>query len=400
MLKNTKTKLFLSILLIITLITPFSFAENEINTETTNDSQVTQNLNQTDEDVTPISETDEQTITSDNTEQSEESQDIHEGDLYLTGNNVTMDKLVNGNVYIFGNNVTVTGQVAGNLFVGANKLEFKDAYIESSAYICANSVNFRAVASDLYVCCNTLEIPTNYGVYRDLKSFSNSATLLGIIGRNANCEATNLSLSKDDAKATIYGDFNYSSISEIEIPEGSVEGETKYSKITKNDNQNNISDYIYGALCAIIFTLVIYGLALLFTKVSIEKCTKITAKKFLQAFGIGLLILILVPILSIMLMITTVGVPLSLVLLVFYGLLISLATSIFSISLSNILCDKLHLTNIWLKALFIIIVSLLVYIIGIIPYVSILKILVAILGFGTLIMNMFFKNIKFEKETK
>lgn len=396
MLRNTKTKLFLSLLLIITLIAPFSFAENEIDTEPTTDT--TQNFNETDEDIAPINETDDETVDEQYNAQSGANQDIHEGDLYLTGNDVTMDKLVNGNVYIFGNNVTVTGQIAGNLFVGANKLEFKDAYIESSAYICANSVNFGAVASDLYVCCNTLEIPTNYGVYRDLKSYSNSATLLGIIGRNADCEATTLSLSKDDAKATIYGDFNYGSISEIEIPEGSVEGETKYSKITRNDNQNNISDYIYEALCAIIFTLVIYGLALLFTKGSIEKCTKITAKKFLPAFGIGLLTLILVPIASIILMITVVGLPLSFAILVFYGLLISLATSVFSIAIANILCDKFKLSNNWLKVLGIAIVSLLVYIIGIIPYVSILKILIVILGFGTLVMNMFFKNMKFEKE--
>lgn len=395
MLKNTRTKLFLSLLLIITLIAPFSFAENEIDT-TANDSETVQNLNETDEDITPINETDEETVEPEENTQIQANQDIHEGDLYLTGNDVTMDKLVNGNVYIFGNNVTVTGQIAGNLFIGANKVEFKDAYIESSAYICANSVHFGAVASDLYVCSNTLEIPTNYGVYRDLKCFSNSATLLGIIGRNAHCEATNLSLSKDDAKATIYGDFNYSSISEIEIPEGVVEGEVKYSQITKNDNQNYISDYIYEVLCAIIFTLVIYGLALLFTKGSIEKCTKITAKKFLPAFGIGLLTLILVPIASIILIISVVGLPLSFAILVFYGLLLSLATSVFSISLSNILCDKLHLTNMWLKALFIIVVSLLVYIIGIIPYVSILKILIVILGFGTLVMNMFFKTIKFE----
>lgn len=396
MLKNTKTKLFLSLLLIITLIAPFSFAENEIDTEPTTDT--TQSFNETDEDIEPINETDDETVDEQYNAQSGANQDIHEGDLYLTGNDVTMDKLVNGNVYIFGNNVTVTGQIAGNLFVGANKVEFKDAYIESSAYICANSVNFGAVASDLYVCCNTLEIPTNYGVYRDLKSYSNSATLLGIIGRNADCEATTLSLSKDDAKATIYGDFNYGSISEIEIPEGSVEGETKYSKITKNYNQSNISDYIYEALCAIIFTLVIYGLALLFTKGSIEKCTKITAKKFLPAFGIGLLTLILVPIVSILLMITVVGVPLSFAILVFYGLLISLATSVFSIAIANVLCDKFKLSNNWLKVLGIAIVSLLVYIIGIIPYVSILKILIVILGFGTLVMNMFFKNMKFEKE--
>lgn len=393
MLRNTKTKLFLSLLLIITLITPFSFAENETTdtTDTTADTSV----------VEETATTDEATVTSDeDIAQTQSNQDIYEGDLYLTGNDITMDKLVNGNVYIAGNKVKVTGQIAGNLFIFANTVEFEDAYIESSAYICANDVKFQAVASDLYICSNSLEIPSNYGVYRDLKCFSNNLTLLGIVGRDAYCGATNLTISKDDAKATIYGDFNYGSKSEIEIPEGAVEGEVKYSQIINEKNNNNISDYIYSAICAIIFTLVIYGLALLFTKGSIEKCTKITAKKFLPAFGIGILSLILVPVASILLMITTVGVPVAFALLVFYGLLISIATSVFSISISNIVCDKFKLTNGWIKALGVIIVSLLVYIIGIIPYVSILKILIVILGFGTILMNMFFRNIKFEKETK
>lgn len=393
MLRNTKTKLFLILLLIITLITPFSFAENETTdtTDTTADTSV----------VEETSTTNEATVTSDeDTVQTQSNQDIYEGDLYLTGNDITMDKLVNGNVYIAAKNVKITGQIAGNLFIFANTVEFTDAYIESSAYICANDVKFQAVASDLYICSNNLEIPTNYGVYRDIKSFSNNLTLLGIVGRDAYCEATNLTISKDDAKATIYGNFNYGSKSEIEIPEGAVEGEVKYSQIMNENNNNNILDYIYSALCAIIFTLVIYGLALLFTKGSIEKCTKITAKKFLPAFGIGILALILVPIASILLMITTVGVPVAFALLVLYGLLISIATSVFSISISNIVCDKLKLTNGWLKALGVIIVSLLVYVIGIIPYVSILKILIVILGFGTIIMNMFFKNIKFEAEEK
>ena len=394
MLRNTKTKLFLSLLLIITLITPFSFAENEttdtVNPESSADTTVT-------EENTPT--TDEAAVISAN-EAEQPQQDIYEGDLYLTGNDITMDKLVNGNVYITGNKVKVTGQIAGNLFIFANTVEFEDAYIESSAYICANDVKFQAVSSDLYICSNSLEIPSNYGVYRDLKCFSNNLNLLGIVGRDAYCEATNLTISKDDAKATIYGDFNYGSKSEIEIPEGAVEGEVKYSQIINEKNNNNISDYIYSAICAIIFTLLIYGLALLFTKGSIEKCTKITAKKFLPAFGIGILSLILVPVASILLMITTVGVPVAFALLVFYGLLISIATTVFSISISNIVCDKFKLTNGWLKALGVIIVSLLVYILGIIPYVSILKILIVILGFGTIIMNMFFKNIKFEKETK
>ena len=43
---------------------------------------------------------------------------------------------------------------------------------------------------------------------------------------------------------------------------------------------------------------------------------------------------------------------------------------------------------------------MLVYIIGIIPYVSLIKFISIILGFGIILMNMFFKNINFEKKDK
>ena len=218
MLRNTKTKLFLVIFLIITFITTFSYAENETTTETI----------ETTTDNAAVVETE---TTDESTTQATSTQDIYEGDLYLTGENITMDKLVNGNTYITGNNVTITGQIAGNLFVFANQVTFTDAYIESSVYIFANEVKFQAVASDLYACCNKLEIPSDYGVYRDLNCYSNSLSILGIIGRNVNCNVTALTLEKDGAKASIYGDLAYSSASEIQIPEGSVQGETKFSKL-------------------------------------------------------------------------------------------------------------------------------------------------------------------------
>lgn len=399
MLRNTKTKVLLSLFLIITLISTFSFAENETTAETTTNTEVTttEESNTTNEvDTTSTDNTVDSVTSEDNSNQ----KDVHEGDLYLTGEDVTMDKLVNGNVYIMANNVTVTGQVAGNLFILANKATFTDAYIESSVYLCANEVNFKAVASDLYACCNTLEIPTDYGVYRDLKCYSNSLTLLGIIGRDVDCNVASLSLEKDTSKANIYGNLNYSSAKEIQVPDGAVQGETKYTQIAKNENDSKISDYIIGAASAVVFTLVVYGLALLFSKNSIEKCTKIASKKILPAFGIGLLALIVVPIVSFLLLTSVIGVSVSLVLLLFYGLLLTISVSTLVISLANIIAEKMKISNAWLKALCVAVVSLLAYVLEVIPYGIILRILFITFGFGILIMNMFFKNINFEKKEK
>ena len=209
-----------------------------------------------------------------------------------------------------------------------------------------------------------------------------------------------MNLEKDDSKADIYGNLKYSSTKEIQIPDGAVQGETTFTQIAKQETKEKVTDYFANAATAVVFTLVIYGLALLFSKSSIEKCTKIASKKFLPAFGIGILSLILIPVVSFLLLISIVGAPVSIALLVLYGLLLAISGSVFAISIANIISEKIKITNAWLKALCVAIVSLLVYIIGIIPYVSLIKFLIIILGFGIILMNMFFKNINFEKKDK
>ena len=400
MLKNKKTKLLLVMLLTISLITPFSFADDETTSAEAPSVEETPA-------VTGEATTSEDAISEDEDETTPENQDIHEGDLYLADQDVVMDKLVNGNVYIFANSVKVTGQIAGNLFIAANKVEFDDAYIQSSTFIAANEVNFKAVTTDLYIACSSLEIPEDYGVYRDLKSFSNKLTILGIIGRNVDCSATNISLSQDDKKASIYGDFNYSSTSEIEVPEDSVEGNVNYTMIVENDTDSekakSVIEYIVSGVSAIVFTLVIYGLALLFAKPAIEKSTKIASsvKWSLLSIVFGIASFIVVPIISIALLISTIGVSLSFVLLGFYILLWSISKSVFSISYGNVISKKLKISNKWLEALVIACLSLVVYLLGIIPILGfIIKILVVSSGFGILFTNIFLKNINFKKETK
>ena len=116
----------------------------------------------------------------------EETQNVVNDDLYLSGNDINMDKIVNGNVYILGNNVTITGEVSGNLFICAKNVNFEEAsYIEGSTYIVSNNINFNSLTSSLYTVCHNLTIPEGCGVYNDLYSLTNKITLLGSIGRNA-----------------------------------------------------------------------------------------------------------------------------------------------------------------------------------------------------------------------
>lgn len=402
MLKN-KTKLIVLLFTIITFITTFSFAANETeegipeeyhrSSETTATDENTPNTDTSNE-TAPISE---EGGANDETNTSSIQSDIHQSDLYLFDSDVTMDKLVNGNVYIFGNNVKITGQIAGNLYVCGNNVTVEDAYIQSSAYIVAQKITFGGIASDLYATCNSLEIPSDCGVYRDLRVGCNTAYITGIIGKDAFISTEALSLEKDGNIATIYGNLNYSSNSEINIPSGSVEGKVNYSKSVQNEISisKKITNYLFEAACAIVFTLVIYLIALWLAPKTIESIKDTLSKHWLPSFGIGLLALILIPIISIILMISIIGVPLAFVLLVLYGLLLSISISVLSISLTKIIANKFNINKKLMNVLILILVSLVIWALKLIPFVGpIVYFILLLAGFGSIIMSTIFKNNK------
>lgn len=383
MLKNKKSMICMIVFLMITLISSFCFADNEVAQNTTTD--------QTEEPVT----------TSEDTTVSEEdydalTQQIHEGDLYLFGNDVTMDQLVSGNVYIFANNVTVTGQVAGNMYIVANRVTVDQAYIQYATYITATTVEFKGVTTDLYVSTMTLNIPANYGAYRDIQVNAQTAYIAGAVGRNAFVNAPHLSLEKDGATAMIFGNLSYTSPQEINIPEGAVEGEVQYSKTTQNTLTAGelVQKYSILFFSAFVTALIIYLLAHFFAKKSEEKATEVIAHKWLPTFGIGLLGIILVPIASIVLTLTLVGIPAALLLLAFYALLLFISIPVITVLLAKIIANRFHVERVLPQILIVLLVSIILSAIFLIPYVGIIiKVILAVLGFGAMIIAIFFKNL-------
>lgn len=394
MLKH-KCKIIAIIIAIITFISTFCYAENEItnNTVSSDTNVVTTSETSTDQSAVTTSENTENPDSLDSTYTQPE---IYEGDLYLFDSNVKMDKLVNGNVYIMGNNVEITGQVAGNIFVLGNNVTFNQSFIQSSVFVLANTVSFNAVSSDLYVSSSNLEIPAKFGVYRDLKASCGNVSISGNIGRDAYIDANSISLEKDNQKAAIYGDLNYTSQSEITVPDGSVEGEISYSKKAVNTSSTrSLQSYIISLISTILFTLFIYLLLRLIAPKSMEKLSATATHSMPKILGLGILSLILIPIISIILMITVVGVPISFLLLVLYGLLISISTATFTIGISSLFCYKRNISKKLAQYLTITISTIIVWIVTILPFGigSIAQLIFTIVGLGIILFALFTKNI-------
>lgn len=395
MLKN-KSKVLVAILVILLMISTFSFATNT----------------PTDTAVNPISTApgDNAKIGEENapdtTTQPQDNVDIHEGDLYIFDNNIVMDQLIDGNVYIFGSNVEITGKINGNLFVCANKLTFqKGSYVVQAVYACANEIQFSGNAGDLYAMANKMNMSYDGFVIRDLKAFAATFTLNGGIGRDANISAKNFTFVTEEGKAGIvYGNLTYHSESQLDIPSSYVQGSISYSKYTDLNQttiQNTIYQYVMSFFRVLLFALVLYLLLLLLTPKFIGTCSSFVSTKAVPAIGIGILLFLIIPIASILLMIIPVTTTIGASLLGIYSILLALCSAIVTIVIATKIKEKFNFTKIYQTLLVIAATALVLWALQLIPYLgAIITFLVIFSGFGIIFMSLFMKNFGKNKEKK
>lgn len=392
------SKILLASLLIILTISSFSVCYADINGEKTK--SVT-------EDATTTSETGETTgaVTTSETEE-----EIYEGDLYLFDNNIVMDKLVDGNVFLFGSDVEITGQVNGNLFVFANKVSFNESYVRYSIFACANSVYYNGACNDLYVSTNNLEMTYDSYVVRDLKALSTSSVIKAAVGRDVDLIGTNVDFGEGENIPVFYGDLRYSAIKELEIPEGVITetGSVTYTSPYAINSENivsTIADIAIGFISAIVTVLVIYIVLKKSAPNFLEKLSdnKLSALKLLKAFGIGLLASIVVLIFFVLLLGTTVGINLAFILALLFITLCIIAVPVLSIKITNLLKPTFKIEKTSMFYLILILVSIILYGIGLIPFVgTLLGLVIKLIAIGLLVdMYIPYKELSDEeKEAK
>lgn len=379
---KTKSKLFILLLLVFTLISSYSFASEPTTTSLVpgdNAKTITQ------EDVISNEESGESTETVE--------PEILSDDLYLFGNNITMDKLVDGNVYICASTANITGQVNGNLFVIAENVNFDGAYIGNSIFVCATNTKFNAACNDLYSMGTNLDVSYDSYIARDSRIAGNNITFKGLNYRNMYVTANTLNFGEADSLASIQGNLNYSSPNELTIPEGIISGEVNYTptEINENTSANNITDIISDTISALIFGIAIYWAFRFFTPKFAENISNFSkVSKFLKTGLAGLISLLVIPIVAIILLITIYGLGLSIALLAVYALMLSISFTTFSLFVTKLV--KIKITKIPEFCIFMILVVILSFT-KYIPYVGyFLSLIYGIFGFGMIIISLAKKN--------
>ena len=380
MLKN-KTKIIAFLLVLILAITSsFVYADNETSSE--NDIALISDTSET----KPVETNVENTVSTNET-----SKDSYKNsDVYLMGDNVTIDYVVDGNLFVMADTVTINSKIGGDAFIMAKTINVGDqAYIFSNLFAMADSIDIKGVVYDVYALAQNFTVSNGY-IYRDAKLCCNTININGTIGRNAFVSCSNINFNTDENdKGIIYGDLTYSTPSELSFDKNIVNGNVTYKapKVSPEKSVREIvASYISDLGAFLAFVIIIWLVCLWLAPKFLNDTNKFVGKKTLNVLGTGLLTLIAVPIACIILLLLQLTAGISLLTVAIYILALIVAKSIFTIVANNYLCSKLNINKNTGIFGMLIVSGVIVWVISELPYVGgIVSFIISVLGLGVLV---------------
>ena len=216
----------------------------------------------------------------------------------------TISSNANGDyAFIAGREVNISGNITRDAFVAGETVTIENTgIINRDLYVCASKVIINgAVNRNIYVASSELLVGDKAYIRGDV----HSATDKIVISETAN----------------VLGTVQYrSDASVVSIPESI---QVNRIEVETNKNQGNVSKSFdfNGKILELLMVFVTFILMLaivpeFFTK--IDDRYALNAEELFKSFGIGVLLLIVVPIVSIILMVTIVGLPIAFVALLLY----------------------------------------------------------------------------------
>ncbi len=307
-----------------------------------------------------------------------------DGTGFVAGNIVEVNSKVNGILFTAGNEVSTSGKsdyafIAGNI-VKVNNHSFRDGFIAGNSIDLENA----NVERDLYVAGEKININSNIG--RNAYLSGRSIIINGRVNGNVTAYGENVTIGDN---AVITGTLKYSEDSELTISDSATVGEKvveKNPKVSINTTKSNFISKVTNTFFDLANILLIGLLIMLFMPKTFEKIKEMKANSILKSLGFGFLTLIAVPIASIVLLITVVGISTSIIALLFYFVSIYLSTVFASYYLANLAIGN-KLNN---KYLLFVIGAFLLSVLKLIPFIgTLVSICSLLIGLGLIVILLF-----------
>lgn len=258
------------------------------------------------------------------------------GDLVAGGGNVFVNSNIQSDAILGGGNVTVLGNIGDDLRVGGGSV-LVQAAVGDDLFAGGGQINLEGpkIGGDLFAGGGVIRV--NTPVEGNANLGGREIYINSEIKGNVEVRADKLTLG---SKAIINGNLKYSSPKPAVMEQGSVvRGKIDFSERAKNIKRNAFFAAGIIQFLTLLFGALIFGL--IFRRYSTELVREALSKPFLE-IGRGLILLILMPIISVLLLITIIGIPLGI-----FGILSFILLLIYSVFSTPVILGGLLMRLIW-----------------------------------------------------
>ena len=326
-------------------------------------------------------------------ETSSDSSNLKSSDVYLKGDEITIDYPIDGNLYVIANKVNIKAEVGGDAFIITKELNIEQqGYIFSNLFVVADNVNIDSVIYDMYAVAKNINITSNGSVYRDARIIaSKDISILGNIGRNAFIGGSSkLSLTDGSSEGSINGNLTYSTSQNLpeEDLRAYVSGDISTRRISPNpmETGSTLLTHLKSLANKLFLIAIVWLICLWLAPKYLKNSGKSFINKPVSSVLLGLLVIVLTPVIAIILLVSKIALIASLLLFALFGLLLVVGSSLFSITLGNLISDKIKKDSNIINLVMALAVGIVVYLINLIPvFGTIVSVIMVILGIGSMI---------------
>ncbi|HUW66576.1 MAG: hypothetical protein E4G94_12270 [ANME-2 cluster archaeon] len=276
-------------------------------------------------------------------------------DVIISGDNVIIQGTVLGDVIATGGQVEITGNVTGDLMVGAGRVII-DGVVGDDLRVGAGELIINGhVGDDLIVFAGSIIISDDAKIggdiafgsgQMDLKGMvqgnvsggAGDFTLAGQVGGDVDLEVENLNILQT---ARINGNLKYSSPEEVSIASGIVGESIEFIKEERKGVETVAGSSVIGWLIRYLFLLVLGLVALALMPNRTVAIARAIPENPLKNLVFGLVLLVAGFLVSILLLVTVIGIPLGIILLFETFLVMYAARLFFGLWLGRLIFSRL-----------------------------------------------------------
>lgn len=316
------------------------------------------------------------------------------GNVYLMGNNLNLEvTAILGNLYIMGNDISIKAQeITGNIFAMGNSVTI-ESVVDTAVYVAGESLDLTVQTYHLYGAANNIKVNEGSQIAIDARLTGNNIEVDGIVGNNLYTAAEKITLGDT---CVVYNSIEYTG--EAEVPETLQDKLVKKETVSPEDVEKMSTGVISSAKSLSLAMNLVYAIAAILLIAFLTKKSEVYTtdikKNVVKNLLLGLICLVLIPVISVILIITAVGVFVGIALLVAYVLLLTLAIPATATEVSKLILGD-RATSKSKVVILAIGLSAVLMILDYIPVLgAIINLICTLYGFGYIMRKILYRNKK------